>query len=161
MKKSAILLSALLLASALPAISRAQEEPSPQELAEKATLTRQAVFKLMYFNLMPVYMMVRGNEPFDAAIAERNARRMASLAPMIPDVFAASDTREFEVTTKALDKIWETPDDLAERAMELVKRANAFADIAAAGDKDATIGAFRSLSGGCGNCHDVYKQEDD
>lgn len=162
MKRLFILLASLaFLGTGMATTCLAQDAPSPGDMAAKATLTRQAVFKLLAFNFGPIYQMARGNQAFDHALAERNARRIASLAPMIPDLFATADTREFDVTTKALDPIWDDPEDFAVKAMDLVERANAFADVAAAGDQAATINAFRSLGAGCGNCHDVYKQDDD
>jgi cytochrome c556 len=146
---------------AMAPTSRAEEAPSPEELAADATATRQAVFKLLYFNLKPIAGMARGQVEFDAAIAERNARRIASLAPMIPDVFSAMDTREFDVTTEALPVIWEKPDEFSEKARELVEAANTFAATAAGGDQAATLGGLRSLGGACGNCHDTFRVDDD
>ena len=157
-----LLISAAMLSATLFAYPiSAQEAPSPQENAQNATVTRQAVFKLLGFNMGAIIGMARGSIPFDAAVAERNARRMAALAPMIPEVFAAMDTREFDVTTEALPVIWENPDEFAEKANNLVTAANKFADIAAGGDQGATMGGLRGLGGSCGNCHDTFRVDDD
>ena len=150
-----------LLGSALAFTAAAQEAPSPEEQAESATATRQAVFKLLGFNIGPIVGMAREEMVFDAAMAERNARRIAALAPMIPDVFAAMDTREYDVETEALPIVWEKPDELAEKMRGLVEAANTFADTAAAGDQAATLGGLRALGGACGNCHDVFREDHD
>jgi len=157
MKKSLILVSALtVLSSSLLFSVSAQDAPTPEQVAAAAADTRQSLFKILRFNLGPIAGMARG-APFDAAIAERNARRIAALAPMIPEVLA-QDTRGFDLETEALDKIWEgNLDDIGVKAQALVDAANTFAGIAAGGDRAATIGAFRSLGGACANCHDTYR----
>lgn len=137
----------------------AQDAPTPEEIAAAATDTRKALFKILRFNLVPLVGMAQG-APFDAELAERNGRRIAALAPMIPDVLE-HDTRGFDVTTTALDKIWDNGDDIATRAQTLMDNANAFADAAATGDRGATLGAFRGLGGTCGDCHDTYRVDDD
>ncbi len=131
------------------------------EQAATAAENRQAVFKLLGVNIGPIVGMARGEVPFDAALAERNARRMAALAPMIPELFAAMDTREYDVETEALPAIWENPDDFAEKAMALESAALAFAEGAASGDQATTLGGLRSLGGTCGNCHDSYRVDDE
>lgn len=105
--------------------------------------------------------MARG-APFDAEVAERNARRIAALAPMIPELLAA-DTRGFDLETEALDVIWEGDnlDDVGVKAQALLDAANAFAETAATGDRAATLGATQSLGSTCGNCHDSYRVDND
>ena len=147
------------LATAYPAT--AEEAPTPEQQAAAATSTRQAVFKLLYFNLGPIVGMARGEVEFDAAMAERNARRIAAIAPMIPDVFGAMDTREFDVTTEALPVIWDDMAEFSNKAAALVEAAGTFAETAAGGDQAATLGGLRSLGGACGNCHDTFRVDDD
>ena len=161
MTKRIMILLAALMGMVLTFNTVAEEAPTPQQLAENATETRQAVFKLLYFNLGPIVGMARGSVEFDAATAERNARRIASLAPMIPDVLAAMDTREFDVETEALPVIWDDLDGFAEKTQGLVDAANTFAGVAAGGDQAATLGGLRALGGACGNCHDNYRVDND
>jgi cytochrome c556 len=118
------------------------------------------VFKLLLFNLLPIAGMAQG-APFDAELAEKNAHNIAALAPMIPDLFAAMDTRDFDVETEALDVIWENPAEFAAKAQALLEGANTFAEVAAGGDMAATLGAFRGLGGSCGNCHDDFRVDND
>lgn len=160
-KKALVLVSALaMLVSGALFTASAQDEPTPQQRAEAAADTRQSVFKLLYFNLIPIAGMAQG-APFNAEIAEQNARNIAALAPMIPGLFAAMDTRDFDVETEALDVVWEDPAGFAEKAQALLEGANTFADVAAGGDMAATLGAFRGLGGSCGNCHDDFRVDDD
>lgn len=161
MTKNVLITIMAVLCTALVSTSAAQEGPSPEEQAANATATRQAVFKLLGFNMGAIGAMARGRIDFDAAIAERNARRIAALAPMIPEVFAAMDTREFEVETEALPIIWDNMDEFAGNAQKLVDAANTFADIAAGGDQEATMGGLRAFGGTCGNCHDSFREDND
>ncbi len=160
-KKALVLVSALaMLISGTLFTASAQDEPTPAQMAVAAAETRQSVFKLLLFNLFPIAGMAQG-APFDAELAEKNARNIAVLAPMIPDLFAAMDTRDFDVETEALDVIWEDPSEFAAKAQALLEGANTFAEVAAGGDMAATLGAFRGLGGSCGNCHDDFRVDND
>ena len=151
------LAAAAVIGSGLFTTVAAQDGPTPEQVAQAAVETRQSVFKLLIFHLRPIAAMTQG-APFDAELAERNARRIAALAPMIPDVLAA-DTRGFDLETEALDNIWDNQDDIAAKAQALMDNANAFADRAATGDMAQTLGAFRALGGSCGNCHETYRED--
>jgi len=155
-KKVLVLLSALvMIASGLWYTASAQDDPTPAQQAQSAAETRQGLFKLLVFNLGPIVGMAQG-APFDAALAERNARRIAAIAPMIPDVLA-HDTRGFDIETQALDLIWDNQDDIAVKVQALIDAATAFAETASGGDMGATLGGLRALGGSCGNCHDTYR----
>ncbi|MEK7258670.1 MAG: cytochrome c [Pseudomonadota bacterium] len=153
--------SACILASAsiIFTATAQQEAPTPEQLAVSSTETRQAVFKLLSFNMGTISGMARGTVEFDATIAERNANRIAELAPMIPELFAARDTRGFTVETEALPIIWDRMDEFNEKASNLVTAANAFAEIARSGDKNATVAAVRAFGGACGNCHETFRED--
>ena len=161
MTKTVLISIMVLLGLAVALPGAAEEAPTPEQQAAAATSTRQAVFKLLYFNLGPIVGMARGEVEFDATIAERNARRIAAIAPMIPDVFGAMDTRDFDVTTEALPVIWDDMAEFSSKAASLVDAANAFADTAAGGDQATTLGGLRSLGGACGNCHDAFRVDDE
>lgn len=158
MLKRILSASALALATTVIFTATAQDDtpPTPAELAAASTETRQAVFKLLGFNMAPISGMARGAE-FDAAVAERSARRIAALAPMIPEVFAARDTREFAVETEALPIIWDNMMDFNQKSMDLQAAANTFAEVAAGGDRNTTIAAIRAFGSTCGNCHREYR----
>jgi len=160
MKKLVVLGSALLIAVTGTVFTASAQDMTPEQAAAAAVDTRKAVFKVLRTNLGPIAGMARG-APFDAEVAERNARRIAAVASMIPEVLT-HDTRGFSnFETTALDIIWENQDDFAAKAQALMDNANAFADVAAGGDMAATLGAFRQLGGSCGNCHDTYRVDND
>ena len=151
--------TAALLSTSLLSTASAQDAPTPKQQAAAAADTRQSVFKLLRFYLTPLVGMARG-APFDAEMAEKNGRRIAALAPSIPDLFM-HDTRGFDIDTEALDVIWEDKAEFENKAMALMNNANAFADQAATGDRGATLGAFRALGGSCGDCHDAFRVDND
>ena len=146
---------ALTLVMGLQASAQA---PTPQERAEGAVDTRKAALKLLRFSIVPMIGMARGMAPMDTAVVEKNATRIAQVGAMLEDVFKA-DTREFDVETEALDVIWEEPEAFSAKAQDLIKRANALAEIAATGDEDATKKAIGALGQGCGGCHDDFREE--
>ncbi len=159
-KKALVLISAVaMLVSGLVFTASAQDDPTPEQRAAAAADTRQAVFKLLRFNLIPIAGMAQG-AAFNAELAERNARRIVSLAPMIPELLA-EDTRGFDIDTEALDLIWDNQADIADKTQALVDAASTFADTASGGDMAATMGTFRSLGGACANCHDTYRVDND
>jgi len=154
-----LIASGLLVAAAgaVFSVSAQQQEPTPEQLAASATETRQGVFKLLSYNMGTISGMARGTVEFDATIAERNANRIAALAPMIPELFAARDTREFEVETEALPLIWDSMEEFNQKAVNLVNAANTFAEVARGGDQATTIAAIRAFGGACGNCHETFR----
>ena len=157
MKKIAALFL-LLISSFLLITVKAQEQNTPLDLAQKAVETRQSVFKLLDMHMEPLAAMARGRVPFDATLAVKNSKRISQLAAMIPDVFAM-DTREFEVETLALDKIWDNKSDFEKHALELIEKADAFSTAAQGGDQAANMKEIRPLGTACGNCHDNYRME--
>ncbi|MBT8148126.1 MAG: cytochrome c [Gammaproteobacteria bacterium] len=156
MFKKALTIASLVVASSMMLAVNAQD-PTPEQLAQQAAETRQSVFKLFRYNLGNISGMARGTVEFDAEVAERNARRIAAMAPMIPELFQAMDTREYDVETEALPVIWEQFDLFQERAQALVDGANTFAEVAAGGDRMATLGAIRAFGANCGNCHETFR----
>ncbi|MDO8909436.1 MAG: cytochrome c [Pseudohongiella sp.] len=157
--KKILAVSAITLTSAALYTASAQDAPppTPEQIAASSTATRQAVFKLLAFNMAPINGMARNTVEFDAVLAQRNALRVAALAPMIPEVFATNDTRAFGVTTEALPIIWDNMEDFRAKAAALEEAANTFAAVAAGGDRAATIGAIRAFGSTCGNCHREYR----
>ena len=136
------------------------QDMTPEEQAAAAVDQRKSLFKTIRYNLGPIAGMAQG-APFDAEVAERNARRIAVMATMIPEMLAV-DTSNFDnIETTALDSIWDNQDDIAAKSQALIDNANAFADTAATGEMGATLGAFRAFGGSCGNCHDTYRVDND
>jgi cytochrome c556 len=132
--------------------------PSPEKMAETATLTRQGLLKVVAFSFAPVGAMLKG-APFDAAAAQKSAARIKVLATILPDAFDADTHVTGKLPTKAKENIWTNKADFASKADDLSKAAAALEDAAKTGDKDATIKAARAVGGACGACHKAYREE--
>ena len=82
----------IILLTLLTAFSSSLFAASAEERAQKAIDARQGLLKVMASYFGPIVGMAKGQIPFDAAVVEYNAGKMAQLAPMIEDLFA-TDTR--------------------------------------------------------------------
>jgi cytochrome c556 len=139
--------------------SMAQDAPaSPEQAAQQAAELRQGLFKVMGWSMAPLAGMLRNKMPFDAAIAQKSALRIGQLAPMISDAFA-TDTRKFQVKTKAREGIWSNKSDFDAKAAELAKAAEALSAAAKSGDRGATMKAAGAVGKACGNCHDSFRDK--
>lgn len=153
-----LLVTGVLLTSAATMFTvSAQNQPTPEQQAQSAVNARKSVVRLFGFNMAAINGMARGTVPFDAAIAERNARRIAALAPMLSEAFASMDTRPYSVETGALPIVWDRFDEFQQKTDALIEGANTFADIAARGNQQEIMGAVRAFGANCGGCHDVFR----
>lgn len=156
-KKFLILAAVIASLVAVVNVNAQGRQQTPEEQAAGAVTTRKAVMRLLSFNTGPINGMARGQVDFDAALAERNALRVAAIAPMILDTFMAMDTRPYDVDTTALPVVWEDSEGFEAAVNAMVEGANEFAEIAAGGDQNEIMGAIRAFGGNCGSCHDNYR----
>lgn len=150
---SAAVLTACLLASAG---GTAALEP---DQAQKAAETRQAVLKLVGWNVAPLAGMVRGDIEWDQGLFARNAQRIAWTTTMIPDAFRA-DTSQFGLDTEALPDIWRDFGRFEELAGNVQRSSARLAEIAQAGEQEATREAFVDMVDDCKACHDRFREQD-
>lgn len=154
-RKAALVVAGLVLTTG----AIAQPPQSPEQQAQNAVNTRKSVVRLFNFNMAPINAMARGGE-FDAALVERNAKRVATLAPMLPEAFAAMDTRAFtNLETSALPVIWENSEEFAKRANDLAEAMNNLAALAAAGNRDEVVRLAGTIGRThCGGCHQQFRR---
>jgi cytochrome c556 len=147
----------LYLVSAL-SVSRAQSAPAtPQQEAEKAVKTRQAVFDVQSYSFGPVAAMLKG-APFDADLVQKEAARVEITSGMIVEVFQF-DTRKFRVQTTAREDIWLHPDDFKQKARDLQAAVAELKSAATKGDRSAVINAVNGVGQACKACHDAYREK--
>lgn len=133
--------------------------PTPEQQAQQAVETRQALFKLMNFSFAPLAAMLRNRIEFDAALAQKAAERVEFLAPMISDVFQ-QDTRQFKnIKTQARDGIWGSKAEFDAKTQDMIKAAQALTAAAKSGDRAATLKAAGAAGKACGSCHDSFRNE--
>ena len=126
------------------------------EQAQKAAETRQAVLKVVGWNIGPMGAMARGLIPWDEELFARNAQRIAWMVTMIPDAFRA-DTRGHELETEALPVIWEDFARFEELAANARRSADRLVEVAGGGDQDAARQAIGALTDDCRACHDSFR----
>jgi cytochrome c556 len=126
------------------------------EQAEKAAETRQAVLKIVGWNMAPLGAMARGLIPWDDELFARNAQRIAWTITMVPDAFRA-DTRGHRLETEALPVIWEQYGRFEERAGDALQRAERLAELARGDDREAKREAVGTLTDACRACHDDFR----
>lgn len=128
------------------------------EQAQKAAETRQAVLKVVGWNVAPMGAMARDLVPWDDAVFARNAQRIAWMVTMIPDAFRA-DTRGHELETEALPVIWEDFARFEERAANAQRSAERLVEVANSGDRAAARAALSEMIDNCRACHDDFRVE--
>jgi len=151
--------SKIILLTLLTVFSSSLFAASAEERAQQAIDARQGLLKVMASYFGPIVGMAKGQIPFDAAVVEYNAGKMAQLAPMIEDLFA-TDTRASGLQSGAKDGIWENQADFNEKAATTAERATALAAAASQG-RGPTAQAVGALGGSCKSCHDNYRKKDD
>jgi len=130
---------------------------SADERAQVAAETRQGLLKVVVSYFGPIVGMAREQIPYDEDLVAKNAAKISTLLPMIPDVFRR-DTRGFDLETEALDDIWDNTDDFESKAATAAERAKDLAAAVADG-QGAAMKAFGELGASCKACHDNYRQQ--
>ncbi len=154
--KRIILISAAILSTIISFNTFAQRM-TPEEQAEAAIGTRQAVFKLLAFNMAPLQGMARGGD-FDQAVAVQALERIQMMAPMIPELFA-NDTTAYEFETRALNGIWSDMGGFTSAANDLAAGAAAAIDLINSQGAGGVRAAIQQVGPTCGACHDVFRAE--
>jgi cytochrome c556 len=126
------------------------------EQARNAAETRQGLLKVVGWSFGPLNAMTRGLIPFDQALVERNAQRIAWMTTMIPDAFRG-DTRGHELETEALPVIWERFERFEQLAGNAHNSAQRLVEVAAGGDEQATLRAVTALFDDCRACHNDFR----
>lgn len=152
------IMTALLISLSLSASSAWSATDEEVERAQAVADTRQGLLKVVVSYFGPIVGMAREQIPYDAEVVKNNAEKIATLLPMIHDVFRR-DTSSFDLDTEALDDIWGDFDDFSAKATTATQRAQALA-AAASENQGAAMKAFGALGGSCKACHDNYRQQD-
>lgn len=127
------------------------------ERTQKTIEARQGLLKVVAQYFGPIVGIAKGQIPYDAALIEKNAGKVAQLAPMITDMFAL-DTSASGIETEAKAAIWADYADFSAKAATTTERAQALVAATAEG-QGATMKAFGALGASCKSCHDSYRQK--
>jgi cytochrome c556 len=149
------------LLSSLISFNLAAAEASPEEQAASAIANRQAVFKLLSFANAPLGGMARGGA-YDAEVAIKGTERVAMLAAMIPELFAANTVGNPNPNAgryAAADTIWDNKADFDKLAADLVAGAEEALSILNTQGEAGVRAAVAAIGPKCGACHDRFRVE--
>lgn len=139
MRRAAACLSLLIACAAFPAH------------ADKAVEYRQAIFKIMGWNIGALSQIAKGDRPYDAAAAQSAADALAALGPIMPGAFDPATKSK-----RTLQAIWDEPAKFQAAVDQYAEASVALAAVAGDG-ADAVGGALGALGASCKNCHESFR----
>jgi len=146
------LIALAVIASGAGVVGSAQAQQKPEDVIKY----RKAVMTVQGWNMRPLALMVKGQQPYDAALFAWYAGVIQSTSFMLPDAFAAGSDKG---DTRAKPEIWKD----AAKFKQAVDNFNADAAklVAAtkAGTLDAVKGPFGALAKNCGGCHNDFRMK--
>lgn len=151
------MLRSLLLSTTLLALLAPTQHASAQTKPEDAIQYRQAAYKVLLWNWMPMNSMMRGRIEFDSAEFARRAGRVAAIAPQLLEGFPEGS--HSGARTAAKREIWSRYADFTGKMQDFERESAELARIAAEGDEAATKEQFAKTAGTCKACHDQYKSD--
>lgn len=150
MKRCLITLAVIASGAGVAGSAHAQQKP------EDVIKYRKAVMTVQSWNMRPMALMVKGQQPYDAALFAWYAGVIQSTSFMLPDAFLPGSDKG---DTKAKPEIWSD----AGKFKQTVDRFNSDAAklVAAnkAGTLDAVKGPFGALAKNCGGCHNEFRMK--
>src|SRR6267378_3537922 len=122
---------------------------------------RQAAMTLQGKYFGPLAGMAQGKIPYNADIVARNAGYLDVLDKMPWDGFAESTRDLKDVKTAALPAIWNEPAKFKEAQEKLQSAVSRLVAATKTGDEASVKSAILEVGkGGCGNCHQNFRQKD-
>ena len=149
MKKSIICLTVAVIACSVAGSAFAQRKP------EAIIKERQSLMTMQNWALRDIAMMVKGQQPYDQAIAARSAALLNVTNKMILEAFPPGT--ESGAPTRAKPEIWTDTEKFKQALERLQADTPKLTEAAQAGTLDALRGAFSGVVKGCDGCHDSFR----
>lgn len=140
----------LSLGAAISAEAWAQEKPENYIRFRKATQTLSA------WQMRQMGAMVKGQQPFNAANATRQATVVATLAPVFATAFPAGTDQG---DTRARPEIWSDADKFKQAMDRYLAESSKLVDAAKSGNADNFKTQFGALAKACDSCHDDFRKK--
>lgn len=122
--------------------------------------TRHGLMMQMAADVGKMGAMVKGEVPYDAAIAAKAAANVAAVASVISmDQFPAGSEVGKSADSFAKADIWAAQDDFMTKIADLNTAAEAL-KAAAGTDADSLKAGIMGLGKACGACHTTYRQSE-
>src|SRR3989442_13999988 len=123
---------------------------------------RQAAMTLQGKYFGPLAGMAQGKVPYNADVVARNAGYLDVLNKMPWDGFAESTKDLKDVKTAALPAIWSEPAKFKEAQEKFQSAVGALVAATKTGNEASVKSAIAEVGkGGCGNCHQNFRQKDE
>ena len=151
MKRLLVALAVVAGGSGFAGSAQAQQKP------EDVIKYRKAVMTVQSWNMRPMALMVKGQQPYDAALFAWYAGVVQSTSFMLPDAFAAGSDKGAE--TRAKPEIWSDAGKFKATTDRFNADALKLAEAAKAGNLDAVKGPFGAVAKNCGGCHDAFRSK--
>lgn len=127
-----------------------------QQKPEDVIKYRKAVMNVQSWNMRPMAMMVKGQQPYDAQLFAWYAGVIQQTSNMLPDAFAAGSDKG---DTRAKAEIWKEPAKSKAALDKFAADTNALVKAAQVGTLDAVKGPFGAVAKNCGGCHEQFRSK--
>lgn len=123
-----------------------------------AVETRHGLMLQMASDVGKMGAMIKGDAPYDAAVAAKAAAATAAVASVISmEQFPAGSETGKSPDSFAKPELWATPDDFLAKLGEMNKAAEALKTVAAT-DPESMKAGVMALGKACAACHTTYRQ---
>lgn len=131
----------------------AQEDPFADQVE-----TRHGFMLQMAAELGKIGAMVKGETPYDAAVAGKAGANVAAIASVISmDMFPAGSENGKSADSFAKAELWANQDDFLAKLADLNTAAGVLATDAGK-DVDSAKTAMMAVGKACSACHEAYRQ---
>jgi cytochrome c556 len=146
------LIALAVLASAAGVAGSAQAQQKPEDIIKY----RKAVMTVQSWNMRPMALMVKGQQPYDAALFAWYAGVIQSTSFMLPDAFLPGSDKG---DTKARPEIWTNASRFKQAVDSFNSDAQKLVAATRAGTLDAVKGPFGAVAKNCGGCHKEFRMK--
>lgn len=134
--------------------STAQAQAKPED----AIKYRQALYRVLLWNWMPMNAMARGRIPFNANEFAKRSERVAGLATQLLEGYPVGS--HAGAHTDAKPEIWTHFADFTTKMKSFETESAKLAVTAKGTSEEATKAQFTRVGATCKSCHDKYKIDD-
>ena len=146
-------LTGCLLACAVLVSPLAQAQAKPDDVIK----FRKGLMQVQGHSARPLGLMIKGEIPFDAQLAARNAAMLELTGRMIVEGFPAGTEKGASEQTRARPEIWSDTAKFRQTAEQFQQNAIKLSEAAKAGTLDAVRPAFAAVAKQCSACHDNFR----
>jgi cytochrome c556 len=151
MKRFLVVLALIAGGAGITSSAQAQQKPEDVIKYRKAVMTIQA------WHMRPMALMVKGQQPYDAALFTWNAGVVQSTSFMLPDAFLPGSDKGAE--TKVHPQIWKDTEKFKQAMDRFNAEALKLVEAAKAGNLEAVKGPFGAVAKNCGGCHETFRMK--